>query len=55
MRWASHVSPRDGREHAALLRDGVLHGVPETLLELLGDGCGRQGSGRSPVPPRLCL
>jgi len=35
MRWASHVSSKDGREHAALLEAGNLISVEETLLELL--------------------
>jgi 2-keto-4-pentenoate hydratase/2-oxohepta-3-ene-1,7-dioic acid hydratase in catechol pathway len=35
MRWASHISGKDGREHAALLEAGNLISVEETLLELL--------------------
>src|SRR3954467_12628972 len=35
MRWASHVSGKDGREHAALLEGDSLLSVEETLLELL--------------------
>jgi len=35
MRWASHVSDKDGREHAALLEGDSLLCVDETLLELL--------------------
>jgi 2-keto-4-pentenoate hydratase/2-oxohepta-3-ene-1,7-dioic acid hydratase in catechol pathway len=35
MRWVTYVSPRDGRERAGLLRDGVIHGVREPLIDLL--------------------
>jgi 2-keto-4-pentenoate hydratase/2-oxohepta-3-ene-1,7-dioic acid hydratase in catechol pathway len=35
MRWASHTSGKDGREHAALVESDNLFSVEETLLELL--------------------
>ena len=35
MRWASHVSGKDGQEHAALVEADILLTVEETLLELL--------------------
>jgi 2-keto-4-pentenoate hydratase/2-oxohepta-3-ene-1,7-dioic acid hydratase in catechol pathway len=35
MRWASHISGRDSREHAALVEAENLLSVEETLLELL--------------------
>src|SRR3954452_21057244 len=35
MRWASHLSGKDGQEHAALVEADSLISVEETLLELL--------------------
>jgi 2-keto-4-pentenoate hydratase/2-oxohepta-3-ene-1,7-dioic acid hydratase in catechol pathway len=35
MRWVSYRSGADGREHAAVLEDSVLHAVDMSLLELL--------------------
>lgn len=35
MRWASHISGKDGQEHAALVEADILLTVEETLLELL--------------------
>jgi 2-keto-4-pentenoate hydratase/2-oxohepta-3-ene-1,7-dioic acid hydratase in catechol pathway len=35
MRWASHISGKDGQEHAALVEAHILLTVEETLLELL--------------------
>jgi 2-keto-4-pentenoate hydratase/2-oxohepta-3-ene-1,7-dioic acid hydratase in catechol pathway len=39
MRWTTYLSPTDGREHAALLSDGSLHGLrgANRLIDLLGD------------------
>lgn len=39
MRWATYVSPSDGRAHAAVEHGGALHGLrgPEQLIDLLGD------------------
>jgi 2-keto-4-pentenoate hydratase/2-oxohepta-3-ene-1,7-dioic acid hydratase in catechol pathway len=33
MRWVTYLSPVDGRERAGALRDGVIEGVSEPLLE----------------------
>jgi len=38
MRWASHISGKDDREHAALVDADNLLSVEETLLELLQSG-----------------
>lgn len=40
MRWTTYVSPSDGREHAAVLSAGALHGLrtEQRLIDLLGDG-----------------
>lgn len=39
MRWATYVSPADGRERVGVVRDGLVHGLrePVRLLDLLGD------------------
>jgi hypothetical protein len=35
MRWVTYTSPRDGHDHAGMLRDGAIHGVREPLIDLL--------------------
>ncbi|MEU4227564.1 fumarylacetoacetate hydrolase family protein [Nonomuraea sp. NPDC026600] len=39
MRWSAYRSPKDGREHIAVVRDGTLYGcrTHDRLLDLLGD------------------
>ncbi|TQN40994.1 2-keto-4-pentenoate hydratase/2-oxohepta-3-ene-1,7-dioic acid hydratase in catechol pathway [Blastococcus colisei] len=32
MRFATYVSPRDGTDHVALVKDGALHGLPDRRL-----------------------
>lgn len=43
MRWCTYISPGDGRDHVALLHDGLLHGLRDvsTLVELWGDDADR--------------
>lgn len=40
MRWSTYLSPADGTERIAVVRDGILHGSrsADKLLDLLGDG-----------------
>lgn len=46
MRWASYTSAKDGREHAGVVVDGVIHGLaaPHTLLGLLQSDALDQGA-----------
>jgi 2-keto-4-pentenoate hydratase/2-oxohepta-3-ene-1,7-dioic acid hydratase in catechol pathway len=46
VRWASYTSAKDGREHAGVVVDGVIHGLPapHTLLGLLQSDTLDQGA-----------
>lgn len=46
MRWASYTSARDGREHAGVVVDDVIHGLPapHTLLGMLQSDTLAQGA-----------
>ncbi len=48
MRWSTYISPADQAEHAGLLREGKIHGLPgpASLTGLIGDGGHRLSAAR---------